>query len=411
MTKNAGLKPLLHAVIFAPTLPSDQEELVVVTPSITNSFAQVMMLEIQKMLDVETRGIVWETTLQSYKIIRRKRQLQSLALAPIIFTVTTLVYVTIHNVRGSCRESDEIREHYPDMEVISFYMCCMPEWSIGAAGYCITGLLGMFSLPYICQSKLGFGQCWCCHILELFDDDNEQGRSARQRNHAHIFVRGTTSSTDRNSDNNGQHVDVQHEAEDVECNIADSDYMNYAVAACVASICISIAGASIFTECSFPTPHLIFGVLIFVSGTALALLRLCSVERDIVISNLDGDSVNSDVHVHVLLQNVQTLRYLSKVLRFISFLCFVSSFCLIFVSKKVYFIAQALAGFVAIFAIYSVVCELIIGEMITVEMNFVNEHDMSDLVIVIPGGVEANIERNTQCNGDSSSFSNSNSAI
>jgi len=299
------------------------------------------------MPDVETRrATVWETTLRSYEIIKRKRQLQSFTLAPITCMVTTLIFVVTYNVRGSCSESnemrDEIREDFPNMEVLSFYMCCTTEWLIAVTGYGVTSLLGLLSVPYICQSKLGFGRCWCSRnkSLELLRAEDDQDHDQQ------------------GGESGGRNREI----------VAMDCAMKYAVAACMISIFICLLGSSICSACgSYPIPHFVFAVLLFFSGTILCFLRMCSVEREIVFADSNGD-VNSS-HVHILSHHVKTLRYLSKTLRLMSFLCFVSSFCLVFALE--FFASEILAGFVIVFVVYSVVCELIICEMITEDLNCV----------------------------------------
>mmetsp|Transcript_21013 Transcript_21013/g.32058 ORF Transcript_21013/g.32058 Transcript_21013/m.32058 type:complete len:324 (+) Transcript_21013:152-1123(+) len=273
-----------------------------------------------------------ETAQLSYQTILRKRSLQALALGPMICFVTTILFTTIHTARGPCSASEDIREEYENVDdLISFHMCCIPEWPIGATGYSIAGIMGLYAVPYMYHHSVALGRCCCCAY--------KCNRCCCNNDFGAENIREDSRSGDGYSLNRKWSV-------------------NSTVAICTAFISAGIMGVGIFSTCWIELAHGIFASFFFLGAIVLMFVLLCSV----VDREISGTRTTQGGDDDAVKYTKQTLSYCSKLLRGASLLCLILSY--VFGAIWGSFVAETFVGLIGLFALYAVLCELVLIEIL-----------------------------------------------
>ena len=99
------------------------------------------------------------------RIIKENKQLFALCLSPIVSIFTTVSFMSVYYAEGTCQDALDFMEEYDSQELISHAMCCIPEWYIGIVGFIVSGMLGLYAVPFVWRSGDILGKC-CCYSSE-----------------------------------------------------------------------------------------------------------------------------------------------------------------------------------------------------------------------------------------------------
>lgn len=142
-------------------------------------------------------------------------------------------------------------------------------------------------------------------------------------------------------------------------------FVSSAVAMCTATMSIGIAGVGIFSMCWLAVPHGVCATLFFLGAIVLMFILICSgvdARREEVVSRSAVDLVNLREEEEDV-KYIRTLRHVSRFFRGISFLCLILSFA--FGAAWGSFVAESFVGCVGLFALYAVLCEMVLDEIIS----------------------------------------------
>ena len=248
----------------------------------------------------------------SFEIIVRQKPLLTLFLSPIVSILTTASFMSIYYANGSCQDAIDNMEEYDSRELISHAMCCLPEWPISIVGFVISGVMSMYSVPYIWSSGGATGKC-CC-----FTSSDSGIRLYKNSSRWTAIVIGVMS-------------------------------MSIIVAA-AASLCVEI-----YT-------HGIAAFFLFMGGFTLMCMRICGCGQ---VGCCKRSIPSEDAYSACTSKHADTLRLWSKGCVTFSLLSLILSIAVsrITMNSDSGVAAESLFAMIGIFAQYSVLFDLVIKEL------------------------------------------------